>query len=257
MHPDDEINKQLAGQHASSSNDLLPVHQYASWWRTSLGRQILQYQSQYLAPYLHQGRYGEQLLCISACCDQAWLPDNPYHTLYWRPSWQPDLVGKPQTTLICKPYQVPLPEHSMDQLVLHHILEVCTYPQAVLAEAVRVVRPQGSIWILGFCPFSILGGLARTKNKQMPPWSPRTWLAPQAVIHQLQAEHLSAYQIHKVPNHLKDSGVGWRGTYVIQAQIQPLQPKSTQKPAWQWPFVPSSATSLANIKNPSTRITKE
>ncbi|SEI61450.1 Methyltransferase domain-containing protein [Allopseudospirillum japonicum] len=257
MHPDDEINKQLAGQYASSSGDLLPLRQYAPWWRTSLGQQILQYQSQYLASYLHKGRYGEQLLCMSACYEQAWLPANCYHTLYWQPSWQPDMAGKPQTALICQPHQMPLPEHSMDQLVLHHMLEVCTSPQAVLAEAVRVVRPSGYIWILGFCPFSILGGLARAKSKQMSPWSSTTWRTPQAVVNQLQAAHLSVYRIHKLPNKLKDSGVGWRGTYVIQAQIQPLQPKSSHKTAWQWPFVPSSATSLANIKNPSTHITKE
>lgn len=52
---------------------------------------------------------------------------------------------------------LPLPSDTIDVVVLHHALDFSDHPQAVLAEAARVLRPGGRLILLGFNPYSRLG----------------------------------------------------------------------------------------------------
>ena len=55
--------------------------------------------------------------------------------------------------------QLPIANNSADAILLHHALDVTRHPQ-VLREAVRVLRPGGTLLVLGFNPAGARG-LAR------------------------------------------------------------------------------------------------
>ena len=51
---------------------------------------------------------------------------------------------------------LPIADDSADFVLLAHALEAADDPKSVLREAVRVLRPEGRIFIIGFNPFSLL-----------------------------------------------------------------------------------------------------
>ena len=68
---------------------------------------------------------------------------------------------------------LPIADDSADFVLLAHALEAADDPKSVLREAVRVLRPEGRIFIIGFNPFSLLalfGGGGRV------PWRSK-WLS--------------------------------------------------------------------------------
>lgn len=60
-------------------------------------------------------------------------------------------------TLQADPTQLPLASHSVDLMVLPHVLEFSQHPHQILREAERVLRPEGQIVISGFNPLSLWG----------------------------------------------------------------------------------------------------
>lgn len=53
---------------------------------------------------------------------------------------------------------LPLPEESIDVVMLHHVLEYATNPHQILREANRVLISRGYLIIVGFHPWSLQGG---------------------------------------------------------------------------------------------------
>lgn len=60
-------------------------------------------------------------------------------------------------TLQCSPEHLPLASHSIDLLVLPHVLEFSDNPHQILREAERVLMPEGQVVICGFNPLSLWG----------------------------------------------------------------------------------------------------
>lgn len=56
---------------------------------------------------------------------------------------------------------LPLPAESIDVAVLHHVLEFSERPHQLLREVSRVIIPRGHLVIVGFNPWSIMGGYKR------------------------------------------------------------------------------------------------
>lgn len=69
----------------------------------------------------------------------------------WRlgPSATADVVAEPEA--------LPLPDQSVDLLVLPHTLDFSSNPHQVLREATRVLAPEGHVLIIGFNPMSLWG----------------------------------------------------------------------------------------------------
>lgn len=65
--------------------------------------------------------------------------------------------GEPGCSLLADPAALPLASHSVDLLVLPHVLEFAAQPHQILREAERVLRPEGQIVISGFNPLSLWG----------------------------------------------------------------------------------------------------
>ena len=64
---------------------------------------------------------------------------------------------EPGCDLRAEPTHLPLASHSMDLVVLPHVLEFAAHPHQILREAERVLRPEGQIVISGFNPLSLWG----------------------------------------------------------------------------------------------------
>ncbi len=68
-------------------------------------------------------------------------------------------------------YELPITTGSVDLVLLPHALEYIDNPRQLLAEACRIVKPEGHIVILGFNPFS-LWGLRKIFSRAHPmPWA--------------------------------------------------------------------------------------
>ena len=82
-------------------------------------------------------------------------------------------------TLISEPTHLPLASHSIDLLVLPHVLEFSEHPHQILREAERVLRPEGQIVISGFNPLSlwgmkrVLGAAMGKRDRGEYPWCGR------------------------------------------------------------------------------------
>jgi SAM-dependent methyltransferase len=81
------------------------------------------------------------------------------------------LGAEPGCTIAADPRHWPLASHSVDLVVLPHLLEFNQDPHQILREAERVLMPEGQIVIAGFNPLSLWGlkrrlGLRRAAH----PW---------------------------------------------------------------------------------------
>jgi SAM-dependent methyltransferase len=70
-------------------------------------------------------------------------------------------------------HELPLLTGTLDLVILPHTLELVDHPRHLLAEACRVIKPEGLIVICGFNPYSLWGlrkWFAKHKHHNMP-WS--------------------------------------------------------------------------------------
>ncbi len=69
--------------------------------------------------------------------------------------------------------ELPIASGSVDLVLLPHTLEYLPNPRQLLAEACRIVKPEGHLIILGFNPFSMWGLKRIFSKKKEVPWSSR------------------------------------------------------------------------------------
>jgi SAM-dependent methyltransferase len=68
-------------------------------------------------------------------------------------------------------HDLPIASGSVDLVLLPHILEYIDNPRQALAEACRIIKPQGHIVIFGFNPYSLWGIKKLLSHEKTPPWS--------------------------------------------------------------------------------------
>lgn len=80
----------------------------------------------------------------------------------------------PRGRVNAEPWALPFATHSIDLVVLPHVLEFSPHPHQILREVDRVLVPEGSVVISGLNPLS-LWGLRRAlgPGRHEPPWSAR------------------------------------------------------------------------------------
>jgi SAM-dependent methyltransferase len=73
--------------------------------------------------------------------------------------------------LLSRNDELPLESDSIDTVIAHHSLEFGPDPHAVLREIQRVLAPQGHLIVVGFNPYSLLGGAAAIRRfGRQPLW---------------------------------------------------------------------------------------
>ncbi len=129
------------------------------WFDSPLGQDILSREFP-LIDSLREGHKGDVNLIASAAgptvipkAGQAQLEISIYPGLRsLRMDAQTD-----KGTLVTHLDELPLPDHSVDFVLLHHVLEFSENPHDVLREAVRVLAPRGHLLVVGFNPWSAFG----------------------------------------------------------------------------------------------------
>ncbi len=150
-------NKQTSD---SQANTLL-WQTWQTFWASNLGQEVLCAEAKLLSPII-ETQCGYHLLSVGSCSAKPLLTNCTIkHQMEWRPSFA---TADHASCLIADPAHLPLPNDSMDLVLLHHTLELLARPHALLKEAARVTLPKGELLILGFNPYS-LWGLAKMLPK--------------------------------------------------------------------------------------------
>ena len=90
------------------------------------------------------------------------------HALGWSPTRE---MADQDSTLVCPPDALPLPDDCLSLVVVHHLLEVVPDPHHMLQEAARVTADDGRLIIFGWYPLSA-AGLSRAwpGRRRLMPW---------------------------------------------------------------------------------------
>jgi len=144
------------------------IQQWNHWLTHSLGHRLLLAEKKYLSHELKK-YFGKHALLIGVPEQQDLLTiTTSAHpvllTSFIRQSPQIKTIESGLTELA-------ILSGSIDMVILPHTLQYVNNPRQLLAEACRIIKPEGHIVILGFNPVSAWGlKKILTKNKTIP-WS--------------------------------------------------------------------------------------
>ncbi|MGO1888460.1 MAG: class I SAM-dependent methyltransferase [Halomonadaceae bacterium] len=140
------------------------------YWQTEAGRSLWETQRACLGP-VAESRVGSHSLEMSMGPALMTMSSIP-HPIRWAPS---RALAQHDSSLICPPDQLALPDRCLDIVVIHHWLEHLSDAHFTLQEAARVTTDNGMLVLFGFNPIG-LGGVVRQWRKRQRefPWS-GTW----------------------------------------------------------------------------------
>ena len=132
------------------------IQQWDHWLGHFPGHTVLDAEKKFLPPLLGQ-YYGSQALLIGSPRQHELLKTSVIpHQLLLSPLLSHQ-HQKNMRSIECGLHELPVASGSIDLVMLPHVLEFIDNPRQTLAEACRIVRPQGHIIICGFNPFSLWG----------------------------------------------------------------------------------------------------
>ncbi|MFT7413877.1 MAG: SAM-dependent methyltransferase [Methylophagaceae bacterium] len=130
-----------------------------TWWQSPLGRSVLKQEKnalQTLSSYFY-GNYQFQL-----GIGQRLLPEVPLSKMQKIMGRSADVEGRNEL--------LPFKCHSLDTMLLVHVIEFSTDPHQVLREAERTLVADGTLVICSFNPWSFWGLRCLFSFKAAPPW---------------------------------------------------------------------------------------
>ena len=133
-----------------------------------LGKELLGTEKKTLS-HLLKNHFGKHALLIGVP-EQTCLLDStpiPFHTLL-----SPIALHHHSIPSIESNFQeLPVLTGSMDAVILPHTLELVDNPRQLLAEACRIIKPEGLIVITGFNPVSMWGIRKLFARRHSSPWT--------------------------------------------------------------------------------------
>ncbi|TDO02952.1 MULTISPECIES: class I SAM-dependent methyltransferase [Halomonas] len=135
------------------------------YWASPAGQSLWRAERACLGPVCERlvGRHSLELGMAPVLSDICSIR----HALAWSPNRE---MADHDSTLVCPPDALPLPDDSLSLVVVHHLLEVIAEPHHMLQEAARVTADTGRLIIFGWNPLSA-GGLSRLwpgRRRRMP-----------------------------------------------------------------------------------------
>lgn len=163
------VPKNSRGNVKALAHGYRPLQQFNQWLtQYPLGLSILEAEEQMLS-YLLKHHLGKHALLIGVPQQLRLLHATalPCHTLI-----SPLLETHKEYNFIESNFhELPLYTGSIDLVILPHILEFVDNPRQLLAEACRVIKPEGLIVICGFNPLSAWGIRKIFTRHKVAPWS--------------------------------------------------------------------------------------
>jgi SAM-dependent methyltransferase len=147
------------------------IQQWDQWLENFPGNSVLEAEKNFLPSILSQF-YGTQSLLIGSPRQFELLKSSVIPSQILLSPLLSHLHHKNIYSIESGLHELPVASGSIDLVMLPHILEHIDNPRQALAEACRIVKPQGHIVLFGFNPYS-LWGLKKlwTRHKNNPPWS--------------------------------------------------------------------------------------
>lgn len=129
------------------------IPEVSQWFETPLGVALLEQEQQSIDSALHC-LFGYHLLQLSI---SPKLDLGEQSRISHRFALNPQRADNPRLSALADFHQLPLPEESMDLVLLHHTLDFSQSPHQLLRESTRLLIPRGHLLIVGFNPWSLFG----------------------------------------------------------------------------------------------------
>ena len=143
----------------------MPTNTLAQWFATPLGAYLLEKERAYLDD-VTPDLFGFHALQLGLPEYDLLRENRITHRM------RVDAVGEPD--VYSKFHELPFATHSIDLVLMPHVLEFADEPHAILREVDRVMMPEGRLVIVGFNPWSLWGmrsALGYSRNEF--PWNGR------------------------------------------------------------------------------------
>lgn len=151
---------------------------YRRWLKTRSAQRMLALQSAWLQHKLDRF-HGEHFMFQGLDPDVNFLSVSPIkHKFRVSLPWQEGIVTDAWMTSS----DWPLPDQSLDLVVMQHSLDFTRRPHEMIREAARTIAPSGYLVIIGFNPWSWWGGA----QKMMPFSTDMPWVANAVSMKRLQ-----------------------------------------------------------------------
>jgi len=126
----------------------MPTNTPQEWFATSLGQYLLEKEQAYLDD-VTPDIFGYHAMQLGMPEVDLLRESRIAHRVRIAPADRPDVYAKG--------HELPLATHSIDMVLLPHVLEFAAEPHAILREIDRVMMPEGRLVIVGFNPWSLWG----------------------------------------------------------------------------------------------------
>lgn len=209
------------------------IPEISQWFGTPLGSAVLADEREDIDQALNC-LFGYHLLQLSVCPK---LDLGESSRISHRFALHPQHAENPRLSALADFHQLPLPQESIDVVLLHHTLDFSQNPHQLLRESARLLIPRGHVLIVSFNPWSLFGlgrWFARFFSRAAH-WRHQTlrlgrvldWLTlldfevvdVQQGFYRLPLQHLHALKyLHWLERWGKKLRLPWGGYYVIVAR---------------------------------------
>ena len=219
----------------------MPTNTLQEWFATPLGQYLLEKEQAYLDD-VTPDIFGFHAMQLGMPEVDLLRESRIAHRVRIAAADRPDVYAK------C--HELPLATHSIDMVLLPHVLEFAAEPHAILREVDRVMMPEGRLVIVGFNPWSLWGlrsSVGFSRNDY--PWNGRfvslprvkDWLA--LLGFDVNAGRLVGYappfdnvKLRRTFDFMEPAGDRWwavgGAVYMLQA-IKRVRGMRLLTPAWQ------------------------
>jgi SAM-dependent methyltransferase len=145
----------------NSNPSINPRRSFVEWYHSStLGKLLQQSEASYLLDSI-QLTYNQKILQVGRLGSENRYIIEDFRNNYTLIDDGGTLAGNAWSRIIARADELPVASESIDLLILPHLVEFEDNPQPVLKEAERILKPEGTAYLLVFNPWSLRSVVSR------------------------------------------------------------------------------------------------